>query len=414
MTRTSTLYKVAMAGLTASLVFGCNTGSRNSGSGSQGGSGSSGSGSTTPGSNTSVIFEENFDGQQAQVQVAQQTIWEMGAPTSGPMNASSGAACFATVLGGQYPDNADDPAILPSMTIPAGGATLSFVHYHDIESDFDGGHVLISTDQGQTFALLDPQGGYTHQQVVALGTPGFSGISGTGAGWTPVSFDLGAFANQDVIIAFRFASDGSITADGWYIDDITVTAGGSSTTPPGGGTTPPPPSGPTTLHSEDFETGAPSYSAFGGMEVGAPSVVGPAAASQGSNLAGTDLDSQYANNMVAELISDSIDLSQVTTASLFFKHHFEIEQDWDGAQVLVQTGSGQRTPITPTTGYPSAQIQALNGAPGFSGFQAQFVEVEFDLSAFAGQQIQIVWQFGSDGSITESGYYVDEVRVIGQ
>src|SRR5437879_7127124 len=52
---------------------------------------------------------------------------------------------------------------------------------------------------------------------VTLGTPASSGVSG--AVWTPVHFDLTAYAGQTVRIGFYHTSD-YYTGDGWYVDEV--------------------------------------------------------------------------------------------------------------------------------------------------------------------------------------------------
>jgi len=52
-----------------------------------------------------------------------------------------------------------------------------------------------------------------------MNEPGFSGTIGT---WTKVTFNLAAFANQQVLIRWHFTSDGSISGYGWFIDDASV------------------------------------------------------------------------------------------------------------------------------------------------------------------------------------------------
>ncbi|MBU1637964.1 immune inhibitor A, partial [bacterium] len=51
--------------------------------------------------------------------------------------------------------------------------------------------------------------------------PGRACWSGTPP-WREYTFDLSAFANQDVQFRFRFGSDQSVTNEGWYVDDVAV------------------------------------------------------------------------------------------------------------------------------------------------------------------------------------------------
>ncbi len=81
-------------------------------------------------------------------------------------------------------------------------ARLIFWHRYEIESGYDYGLVEVSTD------------GATWDQLAS-----YSGSSGAMEAET---LSLDAYAGQTVYLRFRFTSDGSVTRDGWYIDDIEV------------------------------------------------------------------------------------------------------------------------------------------------------------------------------------------------
>ena len=89
----------------------------------------------------------------------------------------------------------------------------------------------ISTDGGSTWSILgsylDP---YPEDQASSSnqGIPGEPCFSGSSGGWEKVSFDLSAYAGEQVIFRWHFGSDTSVTYDGWYIDDVAVTVQGSS------------------------------------------------------------------------------------------------------------------------------------------------------------------------------------------
>jgi len=148
-------------------------------------------------------------------------VWEWGAPTSGPGSAYDGNNVWGTVLGGQYPSNADDALITAEYDLAGSNFTFSYYQWYDFENSYDGGNLHISTDNGATWSLLNPDGGYPDDQVTGLDQePGFTGSSG---GWQLVTVDLGLYCSQTVQIKFRFGTDGSITRDGWYIDGVVVT-----------------------------------------------------------------------------------------------------------------------------------------------------------------------------------------------
>ena len=107
---------------------------------------------------------------------------------------------------------------------------LSFYHYYDTESEtagYDGGNVQISTNNGEDWEVIYPDGGYPSNSVSGLDTePGYHGNSG---GWVQASFDLSNFSGEDVKFRFRFGSDGSTDAyEGWYFDDVEIGNGAST------------------------------------------------------------------------------------------------------------------------------------------------------------------------------------------
>jgi len=111
----------------------------------------------------------------------------------------------------------DNPLYQPNMeahlthTIDLTGytsATLSFWYkIPSIESYFDGCHVYIDSDE-----------------VWFRDTPQTS--------WTEAVIDLTPYAGGVHTLSFVFTSDGSVQYEGWYLDDILVTASGGSTSPP--------------------------------------------------------------------------------------------------------------------------------------------------------------------------------------
>jgi hypothetical protein len=116
--------------------------------------------------------------------------------------------------------------------------------WHQIESElstaypdsaYDGGIVEISVNGG-AFTELGMVGNYPKTfrwrttggnpaTGPMLGEPCFAGSVTT---WTQVDADLSAYAGQSVQLRFRFGSDQSTGAAGWFVDDVSVTAFGSA------------------------------------------------------------------------------------------------------------------------------------------------------------------------------------------
>ena len=99
----------------------------------------------------------------------------------------------------QYSNENDARLMSPYFTVKDGGQ-LSFQHFHASELDYD--YCLVELDNG---------GGRWSQ---------LASYTGIGTAWEEADFDLSAWAGQTVQIRFRFISDNSVTAEGWYVDDF--------------------------------------------------------------------------------------------------------------------------------------------------------------------------------------------------
>jgi len=170
-----------------------------------------------------VVAYEDFEANNGNFTPDPQTgAWEWGEPTSGPNGAHSGTKCWATVLDDNYANSADWYLYTPTMRVTGNNPTISFYHWYNTEGYFDGGNVQISTDGGNTWITVGPEGGYPYSYVSALSDSGFSGGSN---GWLLATFDLSSVLSSGDIfqMRFHFASDGSVNRDGWYIDDFAIT-----------------------------------------------------------------------------------------------------------------------------------------------------------------------------------------------
>jgi hypothetical protein len=107
-------------------------------------------------------------------------VWEWGVPSSGPNGAYDGNKVWATVLAGNYTSDDDDALISSMYMVTEPNATFSFYHWYHTERSssraYDGGNVHVSNDEGATWLLVQPEGGYPEQDVTGLDhEPGFSG-----------------------------------------------------------------------------------------------------------------------------------------------------------------------------------------------------------------------------------------------
>ena len=107
------------------------------------------------------------------------------------------------------------------------GETLSFWHRYQIEENFDGAVVEVSTDGGSTWTDLGPYtiaNGYTGTISTNYQNPLGGRLAWTGniTTWTEVIVDLSSFAGQSLNIRWRLGADRITGAAGWYIDDVRI------------------------------------------------------------------------------------------------------------------------------------------------------------------------------------------------
>lgn len=110
--------------------------------------------------------------------------------------------------------NSLDVAAVTPVSVPAGDPTLTLEAKYGAEEGYDYGYVQVSTDGGATYTSVAGDRTVEGPQGPAL--------AGTTDGFEPHSFDLSAYAGQDVLLAFRYISDGGVNEGGLKIDDVKV------------------------------------------------------------------------------------------------------------------------------------------------------------------------------------------------
>lgn len=108
-------------------------------------------------------------------------------------------------------------------------ASLDFDAWYNIEQDWDYAMVQVSTDGGATWeslsssrttSTLDPQG----YPAIKDNLPGYTGSSN---GWVHETIDLSEYAGQEIQLQFRSMTDWATNLDGFFADNVTVTADGA-------------------------------------------------------------------------------------------------------------------------------------------------------------------------------------------
>jgi immune inhibitor A len=110
-------------------------------------------------------------------------------------------------------------------------------------------------------------------------------------------------------------------------------------------------------------------------------------------------------NSMENKMTTSVDLTNATSAELKFNAWYDIEKDWDYASVKVN-GTAIKGNIT-TAENPNQQ----NPGHGITGTSDGWVAATFDLSAYAGQKIELEFNYWTDPYVAQRGLYVDDIAV---
>ena len=127
-----------------------------------------------------------------------------------------------------YADASDGGLVTPPIKL-APNSEFKFWHRMSAEcgstvpSAWDGGILMVSQNGVDWFKIY-PMSGYSHTTAGTGSNLNFDGSDGLYSGatnWSEATFDLSAWSGE-VRVMFRFDSDGAVSEEGWYIDDVWV------------------------------------------------------------------------------------------------------------------------------------------------------------------------------------------------
>lgn len=252
--------------------------------------------------------------------------------------------------GGVYGNNLNIE-LRSNASYPVNG--MRFLRFNakiDLESGYDYAYIDVSADNGATW--------------VNLGR-----LNGT-ADWKAYSYSLSAFANQSVRVRFRMTTDGSVTKDGIYIDDLYFAPA-------------------TVLYGDDMESSASFGSSSGWGWV----------TDKSSSPTHSWTDSPagaYGNNASNTLDGvPVINVDGYANPSIAFNAWVDLENNYDYLHVLGAKNGGSYSTLGQITGIPRAW-----GAYSFPLGDATTVRLGFRMT--------------SDSSVTNDGVWVDDVKIIGE
>jgi Zn-dependent metalloprotease len=203
--------------------------------------------------NPPTFFREDFEKPLSGWTMTNQGVFSGWPGTNWVVDSSlpggrSGSAAFAADMDGQCSGGAGDVSGVmrlesPEIKLPSGAVLsyrLAITHYVATEFSWDGGNVKLSVNGG-AYAVV-PSGAFFFNpynadlQTAAAGNtnplagePAFTGTDGgqvTGS-WGQSFVDLsmlGVKPGDTIRFRFDFGMDGCTGIDGWYVDDVTVSA----------------------------------------------------------------------------------------------------------------------------------------------------------------------------------------------
>ena len=143
-----------------------------------------------------------------------------------------------------------------------------------------------------------------------------------------------------------------------------------------------------------------------------------------TNVYGTNLNGNYADNTKSYLVSECFDLTTVTSPMLEFDMAFELEQDWDIVYVEYSLDQGISWSLLGSStdinwynnGLTSGQNGTCYNCPGgqWTGFNTTMTHYTYNLSAF-GSATNFMYRFvfQSDQTINEEGVIIDNPIISG-
>lgn len=400
--------------------------------------------------------------------------WEWGVPSGNSPEPYEGENVAGTNLSGNYSANADDWLITPPMDLrdaTLDSATLRFHEWYELENNWDKGYTLISNDYGENWVEVRPiitgDGKEWKETVINLGdyvgskTPVFVAFRLTSdssvhkAGWYIDNVRLVGVDNEPPAIPteltaepfirgikldWESVSDGDLSYYNVYRSEVSGEGYEKIAEVPINTFVDSAVDANTTYYyvveAVDFSGNVSGYSnevsataleftnIFGTnfeeddggfitgvtegtencWEWGIPTS-GPNVAVSGEKLWATNLTGNYTARNDAYIESPAIEIPEGSNPILTFTHWYDFEgttTKWDYGQVLVSKDDGETwINITPEDdGKYGRRVQ-------------EWKTEELSLADFDGETIKIRFFFHSDGSVFYSGWYVDDVYVVG-
>ncbi|MBZ0299133.1 MAG: immune inhibitor A [Anaerolineae bacterium] len=132
-----------------------------------------------------------------------------------PADASSGQRMWYS----NRADNSDTTLTRRFDLSGVAGATLNYNIWYHLEHLWDYGYVMVSTDEGQTWGILNTPAmtdENPHNNAYGLG------YTGSSEGWLAEQISLDAYVGKAILVRFETITDDATTQPGMLIDDVRI------------------------------------------------------------------------------------------------------------------------------------------------------------------------------------------------
>ena len=164
------------------------------------------------------------------------------------------------------------------------------------------------------------------------------------------------------------------------------------------------------------QTSNPPFGSADGVRINLPDQISSLATPySGSNMWWSNNDSNWADSR----LEHDFDLTGAAAPVTFtFWTDYTIEELWDYAFVEVSTDGGSSWTQLPdmdgitTNDDPNGRLIDFGGLQnGITGDSGGWIQMHFDLSAYAGSAIKVRFRYASDAAFLESGMFVDDIAI---
>jgi hypothetical protein len=315
-----------------------------------------------------VAYLEDFEGSDGGFSVdvvSGDNAWEHGAPVTWPESCADGSGCWGTNLDGEYPNGADTTVTSPVIDLSGETAplTLTWQQANHLETAiFDPGTVEISIAGGPWEVLWQ-----SPEATVQVD-------------WRELSADISNAAGETIQLRWTLDTDGSVTYNGLYFDQIVVRGAPNCISRPG------------ELVSgrvDDANTSDPLLGAQISAGVGVP------ATSDSSE------DPALGEGAYLLFVPEG---TQTVTAELGEYQPGEVTDDF-------VDGNARRVDFALNAGRLSAAPEAMSNTLDFGDTDDQFLVLLNDGTAPVDVDLEVVRRIGSDfeGEFPPAGWLVENL-----